>query len=644
MSKTTARLMLASAVLGFGLWATSGSIHAATAVQPKESAQTTAKIEGVRVTTTNAVPQSAGTMQRSESEYFNNQNMAVVGDSLAVGYDGAHVVEKNYPTSLKEILHPESIDNYGVSGSQISGNQNGPIEQNIPVDLTNNLQSIIKKGELKSVDSLILEIGVNDLNYSDNNLSYVQQRLQNNIRAIRAANRDIAIYGVLPIPSYVGGNNLFIKGQAGYTFMQLNDALNDVYSSFGIPVLDWARDNTDIVNDHNRFDALGDHVVHPKQETYNKMAKRMADWMLATVAKNNGNVAASEHDSKANYVSNGWQTIESGLKQYATNGVLAGGFKNINGQGYFFNPSNNGLLKGKNQLATAGGKTYYVATDGTTQEGIKLVNGKWYDFGSNKTYYARNFTQSGYLNTDQGWRWFENGKPYTGFRSYYGAYYYFINGVRQENKWVSQWGNKYYVGSDGRSVQGYHLIDGIAYDFGNNGTFFLRGKLSGYQDAGNGWLWYENGEVFTGFRFYMGTYYWFEKGARINNQWRTAWNLKYYVDSEGRAVQGDGYNVDGTYYNFSHDGTFFLRGKASGYVSTPDGWLWIENGKRYTGFRMYMGAYYYFINGVRQHNQWVSEWGLKYYVGNDGRSVEGNKVKIDGKTYNFGTNHTFFLR
>ena len=142
----------------------------------------------------------------------------------------------------------------------------------------------------------------------------------------------------------------------------------------------------------------------------------------------------------------------------------------------------------------------------------------------------------------------------------------------------------------------------------------------------------------------MGTYYWFEKGARINNQWRTAWNLKYYVDSEGRAVQGDGYNVDGTYYNFSHDGTFFLRGKASGYVSTPDGWLWIENGKRYTGFRMYMGAYYYFINGVRQHNQWVSEWGLKYYVGNDGRSVEGNKVKIDGKTYNFGTNHTFFLR
>ncbi|MDK9677023.1 GDSL-type esterase/lipase family protein [Weissella cibaria] len=644
MSKTTARLMLASAVLGFGLWATAGSTHAATVVQqPKESAQTTAKVEGVKRTATNATTQPVETPEQSENNYFNYQNVWVVGDSLAVGWDGNQVVKQNYPTLLANIIKPESMHaGYASSGSQISGNQNGPGDKTY--DLTNNLKRVTADPQFKNAESLVLEIGVNDLNYSDNSLGYVQQRLQKNIRTMRAANPKLVIYGVLPIPSYMGGNNLNVKGQAGYTFNQLADALKQVYTSFGIPVLDWRQAGYQVVTDANRQQTLGDHEVHPTQDTYAKMADLMAQWMIEVSTADNSNLAENEHDSKTNFISNGWQTDESGNREYATNSVLASGFKNINGQGYFFNPSNNGLLKGKNQLATAGGKTYYVATDGTTQEGIKLVNGKWYDFGSNKTYYARNFTQSGYLNTDQGWRWFENGKPYTGFRLYYGAYYYFINGVRQENKWVSQWGNRYYVGSDGRSVQGYHLIDGIAYDFGNNGTFFLRGKLSGYQDAGNGWLWYENGEVFTGFRFYMGTYYWFEKGARINNQWRTAWNLKYYVDSEGRAVQGDGYNVDGTYYNFSHDGTFFLRGKASGYVSTPDGWLWIENGKRYTGFRMYMGAYYYFINGVRQHNQWVSEWGLKYYVGNDGRSVEGNKVKIDGKTYNFGTNHTFFLR
>ncbi|KXU11435.1 hypothetical protein WEIDD23_00111 [Weissella sp. DD23] len=81
----------------------------------------------------------------------------------------------------------------------------------------------------------------------------------------------------------------------------------------------------------------------------------------------------------------------------------------------------------------------------------------------------------------------------------------------------------------------------------------------------------------------------------------------------------------------------------SGYFDTPAGWRWIENGQMYTGFRFYMGAYYYFRNGVRQHNQFVSQWGLHYYVGHDGRSVQGIHV-IDGKRYNFGSNATFYMR
>ena len=82
----------------------------------------------------------------------------------------------------------------------------------------------------------------------------------------------------------------------------------------------------------------------------------------------------------------------------------------------------------------------------------------------------------------------------------------------------------------------------------------------------------------------------------------------------------------------------------SGYLNADGQWLWFENGQRYTGFRKYMGAYYFFINGVRQHNRWVSEWGLNYYVGSDGRSVQGSHVKIGNKVYNFGTNGTFYLR
>lgn len=91
------------------------------------------------------------------------------------------------------------------------------------------------------------------------------------------------------------------------------------------------------------------------------------------------------------------------------------------------------------------------------------------------TWYTVNRLQtSGYVNTLAGWRWLENGKAYTGIRNYMGAYYYFDKGVRQENKFVYQWGLTYYVGADGRTVQGKHVINGKTYNFGNNGTFYAR--------------------------------------------------------------------------------------------------------------------------------------------------------------------------
>ena len=87
----------------------------------------------------------------------------------------------------------------------------------------------------------------------------------------------------------------------------------------------------------------------------------------------------------------------------------------------------------------------------------------------------------------------------------------------------------------------------------------------------------------------------------------------------------------------------------TGYIHTPElskangGWNWIENGKPYTGFRYYMGTYYWFVNGVRQNAGWRTAWGYKYYTDSTGRAVQGIRV-IAGKTYNFGNNGTYYLR
>ena len=158
-----------------------------------------------------------------------------------------------------------------------------------------------------------------------------------------------------------------------------------------------------------------------------------------------------------------------------------------------------------------------------------------------------------------GWNWLEDGQPYTGFRKYQGAYYWFQNGVRQNNQWETAWGHKYYVGADGRAVQGLRVINNQIYNFGTNKTFYQRALPSGYVNvAGLGWRWIENEQLFTGFRHYKGSYYWFENGVRQNNQWETAWGNKYYVGADGRAVQGI-VTINGVKHNFGTNGTFYER-------------------------------------------------------------------------------------
>lgn len=66
------------------------------------------------------------------------------------------------------------------------------------------------------------------------------------------------------------------------------------------------------------------------------------------------------------------------------------------------------------------------------------------------------------------------------------------------------------------------------------------------------------GQLYTGFKDYMGTYYWFVDGVRKNAGWRHAWGYTYYTDKQGRAVQG-WQTINGICYYFGDNGTFFMR-------------------------------------------------------------------------------------
>ncbi|MDF7636984.1 GH25 family lysozyme [Leuconostocaceae bacterium ESL0958] len=343
----------------------------------------------------------------------------------------------------------------------------------------------------------------------------------------------------------------------------------------------------------------------------------------------------------------------------------------------------------KNTWQDQNGHRIYLGNDGRPVQGWQTIDGKRYYFDNNhamqlNTIVTDNGQQmqlddqgvahpwSGYIYDGSaqngGYRWYENGQLYTGFRYYAGTYYWFMNGVRQNQGFRQAWGMTYYTDENGRAVQGVQTINGQKLNFGQDGTYYLRstGYLYDGSDQNGGYRWYEKGKLFTGFRYYAGTYYWFIDGVRQNQGWREAWGMKYYTDQDGRAVQGL-QNIDGKSYYFGDNGTYNLRINAvvtangqqytadadgvlqphSGYIydgsSENGGYRWYENGQLYTGFRYYAGTYYWFVNGVRQNQGWREAWGMKYYTDQDGRAVQGQQT-IDGQTYNFGSDGTYYLR
>lgn len=265
----------------------------------------------------------------------------------------------------------------------------------------------------------------------------------------------------------------------------------------------------------------------------------------------------------------------------------------------------------------------------------------------------QNTHQTGYIyspdlsSANGGWNWLEDGRPVTGFRQYAGSYYWFVDGVRQNQGWRTAWNLNYYTDQDGRAVQGQYDVNGQSLDFGNDNTFYLRstGYLNDGSDQNGGYRWYENGQLYSGFRYYTGTYYWFVNGVRQNAGWRSAWGLNYYTDENGRAVQGVQSIANQVYY-FGDDNTYYAR-PATGYLydgsDNNGGYRWYDNGSLYTGFRYYTGTYYWFVNGVRQNAGWRDAWNLTYYTDENGRAVQGSQY-IDGQWYFFGNDGTYYRR
>ena len=247
---------------------------------------------------------------------FQNKKVWIVGDSLMVVWDGTKLLKKNCPRFISQDIHSRVNNDYSFSGAQISGNQ-----QMRTFDLTNNVSKIILDPQFQSADILLLSLGVNDLNYSDNNIGYVQQRLQTNIMRLYSANPNIKIMGLLPFASYLKAKS------SHYRLAELQIALSKVYQSFGIPVLNWQQAGFS----YDHFSVKDG--VHPNSMTYKLMSNTIVDFMVL-----NRFVMPLDISNQSLFVSNGWQTNEQGQRQYAKNNIMLTDWQIIDQTAYYFDP------------------------------------------------------------------------------------------------------------------------------------------------------------------------------------------------------------------------------------------------------------------------------------------------------------------
>ena len=133
--------------------------------------------------------------------------------------------------------------------------------------------------------------------------------------------------------------------------------------------------------------------------------------------------------------------------------------------------------------------------------------------------------------------------------------------------------------------------------------------LSGWQQNGGNWYYYEGNTAVTDWKNISGTWYYFDGSGVMSTNWE---------------------KVNGTWYYFNTDGAM-----RTSWQKVSGAWYYMDNsGAMQTDWKKISNAWYYFnADGVMQANRWVGD----YYLGSSGamlvntKTPDGYRVDATGK-------------
>lgn len=316
-----------------------------------------------------------------------------------------------------------------------------------------------------------------------------------------------------------------------------------------------------------------------------------------------------------------------------------------------------------NMIVDSDDGCYYVGYDGEIMKGwIKTLYGEWF--------YADSAT--GKLITDEGWKLI-NGKWYY-FTDYYtlatypivdeGKLYdidssgYYLGEIKGKKAWKkTRTGDWYYFNEDGTLNQEAKLeINNVTYYFDGNGVMVsdmfwydedtgeeyyinasgVRTDLkNGWKKIDGSWYYYKNGEQQTGLQTIDGKQYYLDPEMRTGYVWVTELNGYRFFGSNGAMteVKTGWYSVKENYGTFWY---YFVNGNPAEGLKTIGGKAYyFNNGRMHTGL-FYTGVEFYLFDGsgAMVKGGWAKVDGYWYYASSNGRLYTGERT-INGKKYWF---------
>ena len=161
-----------------------------------------------------------------------------------------------------------------------------------------------------------------------------------------------------------------------------------------------------------------------------------------------------------------------------------------------------------------------------------------------------NFSKSGmWMRQENGWCFFKDGLPVTGWQKIDGTWYYFDSSGYMQTGWKKIGSKWFYFASNGAMQTGWQQISKKWYYFNGSGVM-----QTGWLNKSSKWYYLESsGEMVTGWKKISSKWYYFESSGSMVTGWKRINRKWYYFLSGGAMVTGTR-KIDGKTYTFNASG------------------------------------------------------------------------------------------